>query len=69
MLASTESPVKSKRTIVKKHKDALIGNINAKQRHQLRMLLIKLHKDYRQVSSKRGSRNFSLGRWLDSNLK
>lgn len=66
-MSNTITPT-AKRKTVRKHKDAIIESMSGKQKNTVRSLIIKFHRDFRSVSSKRGTRNFQLNRWLDSNL-
>lgn len=62
------TPATGKRKIVKKHKDEVIQAMSGNQKYHVKRLLTKLMHDFKQVASKRGTKNFSVTRWLDDNI-
>ena len=62
-----DQPKKSKRYFIKRHKELLAG-VTPEQEHGIRLLIHKLYRDQKSVSSKRGSKNFDLNRWIKSNI-
>lgn len=61
------TPATGKRKTVQTHLSRF-GNLSSKDKYAIKRIITKFYNDFRSVSQKKGTRAFSVGRWLDENI-
>ena len=61
------TPATGKRATVQSHLNRL-ENLSAKQKYAIKRLVTKFYMDFRSVAEKKGTKAFSVPRWLDENI-